>query len=85
MSTITKSKRFIWSIAIILITTFTFTFIGFPYNEALAAEITGAPKMVDEVPPLADNLNQPKSFGNAIVAGPSDMPAKPGKDRIEIP
>lgn len=85
MQFIVKRKKLIWSIALMLLFTFVFTFIGAPYNTAYAMEVTAAPKMIGEVPPLADNLNKPKSFGNAIVAGPSDLPAKPGKNRIEIP
>lgn len=85
MNSIIKRKRFIWSLTVILLLSFTFTFIGAPYQTAYAIEITAAPKIVDEVPPVSDNLNKPKTFGNVIIAGPSDVPTKPGKERIEIP
>jgi len=83
LSSFLKRKRFLWALAVILIFTFSFTSLGLPY--AYASQITAAPQMVDEVPPVNDTVNKPTPPGNVIIAGPSDIPAKPGKAKIEIP
>lgn len=76
-----KRKKFMYVVNILTLIIFTFT----SFSTAYASEIPAAPQMEGSAPAVSDTVNKPKSYGNVIIAPPSDLPSKPGKERIEIP
>lgn len=85
MSKIIRCKKSIWSLAIILLFTFTLTFIGAPYQTAYAAALNEMPKKnVINVTVPVENANNPSNLPKEAITPTDDLP-KRGKGKMEIP
>ncbi|MBS4024702.1 MAG: DNRLRE domain-containing protein, partial [Clostridia bacterium] len=84
MTSLIRQKKLLRFISFVLIFLFTFTSISVPYAEARDA--IPEQRVINDIPPLSDTVNQPRfNNANVIIAPPSDLPIKPGKERVEIP
>jgi hypothetical protein len=84
LTSLIRQKKLLRFISFVLIFLFTFTSISVPYAEARDA--IPEQRVINDIPPLSDTVNQPRfNNANVIIAPPSDLPIKPGKERVEIP